>query len=156
MIKAPPKSKLKPKPAANVCLTPLKRITKTSWKNPLYNAEFCEVIQDMYARGETDVEIAVNLGVSRETFYMWIRTEPEFATAVRAGKAASHAYWTKLGKRGAEGDQKVNDKIWHLFMRNCHGWDKQNDVDIEPASKEQVNEIKVQMDALIAAHQRDV
>ena len=144
--------KTKPKPESELCLTPHK---PTSWKNPIYNPDFCDAIQPIYATGGTDVKAAGHLGVARETFYEWMYRYPEFKKAVLHGKNQSHIYWAELGQAGAQDERKVDSKIWHLFMRNAHGWDKDAS-SATPATAEQVDQMGAKMDELMKRFERDV
>ena len=48
----------------------------------MYRPEMCEIAKNMRALGNTDEEIAKELGVSTNTFYTWRREHPDFLRAV--------------------------------------------------------------------------
>jgi hypothetical protein len=54
-----------------------------------YRAHFVPIAKMLSRKGATDFEIATALGVSRDTFYLWMQTHPKFSDAVKLGKAPS-------------------------------------------------------------------
>lgn len=117
-----------------------------------FDYEFCDLVPGLYAQGKTDVEVAVALGVSKNTFYRWINTYPEFADAVQYGKGLSEIEMTKWGKEAAKGDRKIDGKVWHVIMRNSHGWSKKEDTD--PLTRKDLNAIDEKISALIKKNEQ--
>jgi len=147
-----PRIKLKPESkSVSESPTPHK---PTSWRNPIYQASFCDEIQHLYAAGATDVKCAVHCGVCKETYYEWMYQYPDFKKAVMHGKALSHKYWAEMGQAGAEATRKIEPKIWHLFMRNAHGWDK-DPIAAAPATSEQVDAMSSKIDDLMSKFKQD-
>ena len=68
-----------------------------------YKKEFAEKLPDMFANGEDVSEVAIKLGVTRQSFYNWVKQHKEFEEAYNKGKLASEAWWCKLGRAGATG-----------------------------------------------------
>ena len=88
------------------------------WRNNLYKPEMCEDIQEWYAEGQSDAEVAVRLGICIRTLYRWEDAYPEFGESMAIGKTRSQAWWNTLGRNMAQGIIKGSDKIWIASMRN--------------------------------------
>src|SRR5882762_2982318 len=52
-----------------------------------YRGHFVAIAKMLSRKGATDFEIATALGVTRQTFYLWMQTHPKFFDAVKLGKA---------------------------------------------------------------------
>lgn len=93
-----------------------------------YDPKICETLPQMFANGETIVEVAKALGISRRAFYDWKLQHPEFAEALDEGLAYSEAWWSKLGRAGAIGAKPVNPALWIFNMKNRFKWADRTDV----------------------------
>jgi transposase len=92
-----------------------------------YKPEYAKMLPDMFANGEDVAEVAVELGISRQTFYVWVRKHPEFKEAYEMGKLRSEAWWCKLGREGSEGARNIQPAVWVFNMKNKFDWnDKQS------------------------------
>ena len=87
-----------------------------------YRPEMCDRVLSLYQNGESDVEVAVALDISKNTFYEWVREKPEFAEAVHKGKGVSECWWQKLGRAGAAGKVDIQARVWLANMKNRFGW----------------------------------
>lgn len=90
--------------------------------NSAYRPEMCQEILELYENGESDAEVAYALGISKRTFYTWIKDKPEFAHAVEDGKMISECWWQKLGRAGAAGKVDIQARVWLANMKNRFGW----------------------------------
>ena len=122
--------------------------------NPKYRVEMCERVPALYKNGESDVEVAFALDISKQTFYEWVREKPEFAAAVAKGKAASECWWQKLGRAGAAGKVKVQPTIWFANMKNRFQWSDNVTVDSSTEMRQTVRDLKAITDK-IKAHERE-
>ena len=102
--------------------------TPYSWKNPKYTPDMCDRIQEWYAQGDSNVQVAHKLDICKETLYAWIQQYPEFAEAVKRGTTASEHWWTDLGTRQCKGEFKGSEKIWQMNMTNRFKWQNQVNV----------------------------
>lgn len=89
-----------------------------------YDPAIIEYIPELYEGGRTDCQVAVDIGICESTFYDWIKQYPAFASAVKYGKAISKSAMSDEGLAAIKDGKKINDKVWHIMMRNCHGYDK--------------------------------
>lgn len=92
-----------------------------------YDAAICAKIPALYSEGQSDVEVVVEIGINRSTFAEWQEKYPEFKAAVEEGRALSHAWWEKLGRKGSTKSTACEPHLWHINMRNRHGWDKKEE-----------------------------
>jgi len=90
--------------------------------NYKYDPDICNELPEMFANGESIVEVAQALGISKRCFYDWQEKHTEFKEAVEAGLSLSEAWWLKLGRAGAMGKVQVNSAVWIFNMKNRHKW----------------------------------
>jgi hypothetical protein len=65
-----------------------------------YNPAWVEELPDMFADGQSVLEVAVNLGISKTAYYEYEAAHPEFADASMRGKELSQAWWERQGREG--------------------------------------------------------
>ena len=82
----------------------------------LYRPEYCERVVELGAQGKSPVQIAVALGVLRETMLAWADNHPEFFTALRMAKAMEQDWWETKGAEGMAAD-KFNALVWKTSMQ---------------------------------------
>jgi hypothetical protein len=92
------------------------------------------MMQEMGRRGDFDVDVRVALGISKDVFYGWIETEPDFSEAVEEFRELSHNWWASIPKKGFQnGESKnINSNLYSLIMRNRFkdDWNTEKKVDI--------------------------
>lgn len=96
----------------------------------IYEPELCETLPDMFMQGESITEVCVKLGISRDTFYRWMKLYPDFSDAVKIGLEKSEAWWEKLGRAGAAGVTDINPPVWIFNMKNRFKWSDRSDVSV--------------------------
>ena len=90
-----------------------------------YRTEFCERVVELMAEGRSLDGCAALIGVNPDSLYTWQNRHPEFAEAVRAGRAAATTFWeTRLidiAQGGAGNAQAIG---WALRNRSraAAGW----------------------------------
>jgi hypothetical protein len=90
-----------------------------------YDPAWVEKLPEMFAAGQSVLEVAVNLGISRDSVYAYAKIYPEFSDALTRGKELSQAWWERQGREGlydiTEYDEKgrpcsrrsINHSIWN-------------------------------------------
>ena len=63
----------------------------TPGRPTLYKREYCELAHNYCLLGATDEVLGDFFGVARRTIQSWISTRPDFAKAVRRGRAVNDA-----------------------------------------------------------------
>lgn len=100
--------------------------------NQVYDPEFHpkEVIRRMEL-GELDIQIIAAFGISKKTFYLWLKNHPEFKEAYDIGIVQCEAAWDRKGVEYMEGDRDKPFRYWIAIKNNKFGW--------ADGKKEQIN-----------------
>lgn len=69
-----------------------------------YDQKLCDILDEMGYDGEGMAEAMVALDISKETFYRWQETYPEFSNAVKAFRKRSQAWWEAKGRQATFGE----------------------------------------------------
>lgn len=97
---------------------------KDNGRPTLYKPEYCETLPAMFSEGQSVVEVAIAIGVCKDTLYEWAKVYPEFSDALTRGRQISQAWWEKIGRENlfdiSEYDaeakistqRKFNDRLW--------------------------------------------
>lgn len=91
-----------------------------------YVPSYPERLLEMMAEGKLDCEIYAELGVCKDTFYVWLRTHSNFKTAHDLGMPRCEAWWTqRMRECWLRGDEK-GFKYCIAIMNNKFGWGKED------------------------------
>ncbi len=63
-----------------------------------YDPSICADVPALFANGESKAEVAVALGVTRQTLHNWAKAHPEFFDAMAWGETLAEAWWLRLGR----------------------------------------------------------
>ena len=63
-----------------------------------YKPEFCEVVIECGADGQTLAEMADAIDIDRATLNEWMDIHPEFSRAVKRGIERAQAWWERQGR----------------------------------------------------------
>ena len=74
------------------------------------------------AAGLSDTEVMAQWGVSRSTFYRWIREMPELKEAHDIGKVMFDAIHEDLGRQGMLKQADIDYQFWRDLGKFRHGW----------------------------------
>lgn len=80
-----------------------------------YNNALCSAVLALGAEGKSYVQIAVKLGVSRDTLYEWAAEHAEFSDALKRARECAQAWWEDQGQAGLGAD-KFNAGVWNKSM----------------------------------------
>ena len=70
-------------------------------------------------KGASKAEMALEIGISRETFNNWEHSNPEFRDAVKQAELHAQIWWEQLGRSGAKGEQQGFNATAFIFqMKN--------------------------------------
>jgi hypothetical protein len=78
-------------------------VTNPVGRPTLYKPEYCDLLLQDMKEGFSLLAFAGLIGVCRDTLTEWVNVHPEFAHAVRCGKAVQVRKWETRGMRVAEG-----------------------------------------------------
>ncbi len=65
-----------------------------------YRKEFVDMLPDLMKNGEGVCEVCVKLGISRDTFFEWVKVHKPFSDAYTRARILCQAWWEKQGRAG--------------------------------------------------------
>lgn len=90
---------------------------------PKYKKSMAKDLPKYFEKGESVAEVAVRLGISKKTFYEWLKDKPEFAQAYEMAKTISESWWIKAGRAATMGQVPgFAPTPWIFNMKNRFGW----------------------------------
>jgi hypothetical protein len=87
----------------------------------VYSKAMLPKILALMKSGASKVEVAVELGISRDTFYRWEKEHVEFSDTIKEGAWISQAWWEKQGRENLM-NKGFNNTLWYMNMKNRFGW----------------------------------
>jgi len=109
-----------------------------------YNPRWAEKLPEMFRQGQSVLEVAVELGISRDSMYEYAKLYPVFSDALSRGKEISQAWWERMGrenlfdttdfdpKTGKPTSRKaIVDRLWakNMACRFREDWTEKSEVD---------------------------
>jgi len=85
---------------------------------------------DIMSEGASKVEVAAELGITKETLYQWVQKYPEFSDSIKKGEQLCEAWWEKNGRKCLH-DQKFNASLWYMNMKNRFKWSDRQEQTID-------------------------
>jgi len=100
----------------------------------VYDPEKNKDVLEMMSNGATVVEVAVYLGISRETLYDWCNSKSPrfskcFSDTINLGKLAAEA-WTARDIRDNRDNPKYNHMSMHRSATNRFGWETRKSANV--------------------------
>lgn len=84
-----------------------------------------DIILTLSEEGASIIELSVELGISRDTFYELSKRDEKFSDTVKRCKDLSEAWWTKQGRKNLD-NKDFSYTGWYMNMKNRFNWsDKQ-------------------------------
>lgn len=87
-----------------------------------YKSNYPAEIYKKMAAGLSDTEVMAMWGISRSTFYRWIKEIPELKEAHEQGKVQFDAIHEDLGRQGMLKTAEVDYQFWRDLGKYRHGW----------------------------------
>lgn len=87
-----------------------------------------QTILELSSEGASIIELAVELGISRDTFYELSKRDNTFSDTVKKCKDLSEAWWTRKGRKNLE-NKDFNYTGWYMNMKNRFNWADKQEVD---------------------------
>ena len=88
----------------------------------VYEPKFCTDLTKKMAAGLSDTEVMAQWGVSRSTFYRWLKEMPELKEAHDIGKVMFDAIHEDLGRQGMMKQADIDYQFWRDLGKFRHGW----------------------------------
>lgn len=137
-----PVKKPTPKPIATQ--TPTPPVKRNPWRPTKYNPEWVDTLPEMFAEGQSIVEVAVKLGLVKDTLYQYAKEHPDFSDALARGRLISQAWWEAQGRNNLQdiddydGEtkqttrRKFNHSLWakNVSCRFRADWTDKQEVDV--------------------------
>lgn len=98
-------------------------MVKSKW-----HPDLPEKLRKLMAEGKLDCEIYAKFGVSKKTFYEWLRTKPEFKEAYEEGLPQCEAKMVEFARTKLATGDDTGFKYWISIMNNKFresGWSKE-------------------------------
>lgn len=87
-----------------------------------YEPKYCVDLTKEMASGKSDTEVMAKWGISRSTFYRWIKEVPELKEAHEIGKVMFDSIHEELGKQGMMKTADIDYQFWRDLGKYRHGW----------------------------------
>lgn len=85
-------------------------------------------ILELSSEGASIVELSVELGISRDTFYALSEREPIFFDTVKKCKELCEAWWVRNGRTNLN-NKDFNYTGWYMNMKNRFNWSDKKEID---------------------------
>jgi len=94
-----------------------------------YRKEMGQRVIEMMREGASKLEVCADLDIGYDAFLSYQERHPEFYESVKRGEDLSEAWWTRLGREGATGQNQDANATFFIFnMKNRFGWSDRRDV----------------------------
>ncbi len=87
-----------------------------------YEQKYCTDIYKKMAAGLSDTQVMAQWGISRSTFYRWMKEVPELKEAQERGKVAFDAIHENYGLQGMMKTADIDYQFWRDLGKYRHGW----------------------------------
>lgn len=87
-----------------------------------YEPKYCVDVYKKMAAGLSDTQVMAQWGISRGTFYRWMKEVPELKEAHEKGKVAFDAIHEDLGVQGMLKQAEIDYQFWRDLGKYRHGW----------------------------------
>lgn len=87
-----------------------------------YQEKYCADIYRQMAAGLSDTQVMAQWGVSRSTFYRWMKEHPELKEAHEKGKVAFDAIHEEYGIQGMLKQTDMEYAFWRDLGKYRNGW----------------------------------
>jgi len=89
----------------------------TAGRPTKYEPSMLPRIELLMGMGGSKVEVAVDLGINRDTLYAWCKEHPEFSDTIKRGEDLSQSWWERQGRTSLK-DKEFNATLWIMNMKN--------------------------------------
>lgn len=87
-----------------------------------YKEEYCQQVIDYMTKGNSLVQFAALIGVSKATVYEWQKEHPEFEAAYKEAYSKAESFWEKIAQGRALKKIEANDTMLIFYLKNRFRW----------------------------------
>lgn len=91
-----------------------------------YNDKLPALLTKLMAAGFSDVQVRAEWGISKDTFYRWLRTHEPMKEAHAIGKDMFDSVHEQLGVEGMLKTRDIEYQFWRDLGKFRHGWADKN------------------------------
>ncbi len=92
-------------------------IKKPAGRPSTFHPDMIKTMLDAKDQGASDTQVMKMLGVCRDTFYRWLRENPEFKDAHAYAKIAEEVHWDRVGEFGIMNPKAINGPLYVSYMK---------------------------------------
>jgi len=89
-----------------------------------------KIILNLSKEGASIIELSVELGISRDTFYELSKRDEYFSDTVKRCKDESEAWWTRKGRKNLD-NKDFSYTGWYMNMKNRFNWSDKQEVKLD-------------------------
>jgi hypothetical protein len=105
-------------------------IEKKHGRPTKYSPKLCKLLPYLFSNGESVTEVCVHLDITKETFFQWVKQYQAFSDSYKKGLELSEAWWTRLGRLGSIGEEKIQPATWIFNMKNRFKWTDRQELNV--------------------------
>ena len=83
-----------------------------------YDPSYCDTVIRMGAQGITKAGMALELGITKSTLWLWTKEHPEFSNAMKEAEQGMEEHFRDLFQRQAEGECKGSTTAAIFLAKN--------------------------------------
>lgn len=83
-----------------------------------YDPSFCDKVIELGKEGASKAEMALELGISRDSFNLYEKEKPEFSEAVKEAVSCAQGWWEKKGREAVFASKDFNATAFIFNMKN--------------------------------------
>lgn len=118
----------------------------------MYSLDMCDRVIEIGRDGGSVCEMAVGLGITRDTLYRWMEVHSEFSDSVKHARELSQAWWEKTGRDALHAD-KFQSVVWKKIVeaRFPNDYRDNTRVEVAPPTEGMTEEDRIQrINAILA------
>ncbi len=96
-------------------------IGRPSKYNPDNLPDMSQIINVLMSQGACKLEVAVALGICKDTLNEWCKEYPAFSAAIKRGVELSEVWWRRKGRENVD-SKEFNSTLWYMNMKNRFKW----------------------------------
>lgn len=101
-----------------------------------YKPQYCKEIIEFMSKGNSLVQFAAKIEVSKDTIYQWTKDHTVFSDAFEIARLKCEDYWEKVVKEKATTKSPGNPGVLMFYMKNRFRWSEGKDKEEKEEEKQ--------------------